>query len=94
MSALPRCGAIHRDTDNVHVHIAVARDKFEKRELTKLKEEVRDLVASRERLRDGQWREAVEIRSLLIERELSEQGKECERKIRGLEKEAELERER
>lgn len=55
---------------------------------------MRDLVASRERLRDGQWREAVEIRSLLIERELSEQGKECERKIRGLEKEAELERER
>jgi hypothetical protein len=90
----PCYGAIHRDTDNAHVHIAVARDKFEKRELTKLKEEVRDLVSSRERLREGPWQEAVGARDLFIEREISERDTGHEREIRGQELEAEREIER
>lgn len=93
-NACPHYGAIHRDTDNAHVHIAVARDKFEKGELTKLKEEVRDLVSFHERLREESWHEASRMQDLLIEREKSEQNKGRERNIGEPEREAELERER
>ena len=78
----------------MHVHVTVARDKFEKGELEKLKEEVRDLVSFCERLREGPWQEIVEIRDLLIERKMSERDTEREREVRGQELEAESERER
>ena len=90
----PCYGAIHRDTDNVHLHIAVARDKFEKGELEKLKDEVRGLISSRERLREDRWREAEGVRDLFIEREMSERDTGREREVRGPEREAQSERER
>ncbi len=86
---------LHRDTDNVHVHIAVARDKFEKDKLKKLKEEVRGLISSRERLREDRWREeAVGARDLFIEREILERDTGHEKEVRGQELEAGWEIER
>jgi len=55
-------GAVHRDTDRPHVHVAVARDRFEKRELERLKKEARDLISSRERVREPPWREGARNR--------------------------------
>ncbi len=48
-------GAVHHDTERPHVHVAVARDRFEKRELERLKNEARALISSRERLREPPW---------------------------------------
>lgn len=42
--------AVHRDTDHPHVHIAVARDKFQKAEYANLKEQSRDRMGERERM--------------------------------------------
>lgn len=55
-------GAVHRDTEHPHVHVAVARDRFEKRELERLKREARALISSRERLREPPWREGARDR--------------------------------
>ena len=55
-------GAVHRDTGRPHVHVAVARDRFEKRELERLKKEARALISSRERVRAPPWREGIKDR--------------------------------
>lgn len=39
--------------------MAVARDRFEKRELERLKNEARALISSRGRLREPPWREGA-----------------------------------
>lgn len=58
----PYYAAVHRDTDNPHLHVAVARDKYVGSELEDLKEDAREVMASRERLREEPWRERVEER--------------------------------
>lgn len=52
-------GAIHRDSSHPHVHIAIARDKVEKRELQGLKKEVRNLISVRELYRESPWHEGI-----------------------------------
>lgn len=56
----PYYAAVHRDTDNPHVHVAVARDKYAGSELEDLKEDAREVIEARERLREEPWRERVE----------------------------------
>ena len=43
---------IHRDTDNPHIHLAVARDKFSKQELQANKERTYELQRQREQIID------------------------------------------
>lgn len=49
----PHFAAVHRDGNRPHMHVAVARDKYQKDELEKLKERVNERIAERDRLRDG-----------------------------------------
>ncbi len=58
----PYYAAVHRDTDNPHLHVAAARDKYVGSELEELKEDAREVMASRERMREEPWRERVEER--------------------------------
>lgn len=74
---LAHYAAVHRDTDHPHVHIAVARDKFQKAEYAGLKEQSRDCMEERERMMVPE-REPEMERLLEREREL-EQSREQER---------------
>lgn len=47
---LAHYAAVHRDTEHPHVHIVVARDKFQKAEYANLKEQSRDRMGERERM--------------------------------------------
>jgi hypothetical protein len=64
--------AIHRDTEHPHVHVAVARDKFQKAEYAKLKEESRERMAERERMLVPEREPELE-RILERERQLEQQ---------------------
>jgi relaxase-like protein len=90
----PYFAAIHRDTEHAHIHIAVARDKFQKAELERLKERARELIASRQRLRAESWYErGREREERMVRLELGrEQGRGREGRERESEKEHELER--
>ena len=90
----PYFAAIHRDTEHVHIHIAVARDKFQKAELERLKERARELIASRQRLRAESWYErGREVEERMVRLEFDrEQGRRREERERKSEKGDELER--
>lgn len=74
---LAHYAAVHRDTDHPHVHIAVARDKFQKAEYAGLKEQSRERMGERERMMVPE-REPEMERLLEQERE-REQSREQER---------------
>lgn len=87
--------AIHRDTDHHHMHVAVVRDKFQKRDLETRKEHTRELVRQQEQVREL---EPERIQELLRE-PVQERGPEPERDLtpqpephreRGPERELEL----
>lgn len=81
----PYYAAVHRDTDNPHLHIAIARDKYVGSELEDLKEGARELMESRERLRDEPWRERVEEREAeAVESEVQRSSRETAREQGGL----------
>lgn len=44
--------AVHRDGNRPHMHVAVARDKYGKEELARLKEDINERVRERERVLD------------------------------------------
>ena len=46
--------AVHRDSDHPHVHIAVAKDKFQKEELADLKRQTHERIRGRERFHEGE----------------------------------------
>lgn len=48
----PFIAAIHRDSDHPHVHIATARDKFDRDELADKKEIIYELAHDREKIMD------------------------------------------
>lgn len=48
----PHFAAVHRDGNRSHMHVAVARDKYGKEELERLKGHVRERVRERERVLD------------------------------------------
>lgn len=83
--------AIHRDTDYAHVHLAVARDRFEKGELERLKANTRVLIRSRERLRETPWHETErnqENQIIELTRD-GEEGRPNAKEVRGHERELE-----
>lgn len=71
--AAPYYAAVHRDTDNPHLHVAIARDKYVGSELDDLKEDAREVIEARERLREEPWRERVEEREAEARERESEQ---------------------
>jgi hypothetical protein len=89
-------GAIHRDTEHPHVHVAVARDKFQKAEYARLKEESRGIMGERERMlvpeREPELERILERESEL-ERE-RERSRELEREREEPEREREATRDR
>lgn len=73
-------GVIHRDTDHPHMHVAVARDKFGKEELERLKEKTHERVQERERFAERrQEREREREQERGPGRERGESRKEHER---------------
>ncbi|MGI8540261.1 MAG: relaxase/mobilization nuclease domain-containing protein [Rubrobacteraceae bacterium] len=74
----PHMAVIHRDTENPHIHVAVARDKFSKTELALAKQQTRDIQRERELVLDRR-REREQERER--EREL-ERRQELEREQR------------
>lgn len=87
---LAHYAAVHRDTDHPHVHIAVARDKFQKAEYAGLKEQSREKMGERERMMVPEREPEMER---LLERE-REQDRERARKAREREQERALEQQR
>lgn len=87
---LSHYAAVHRDTDHPHVHIAVARDKFQKAEYADLKEQSRDRMGERERMMVPEREPEMER---LLERE-QERVREQERQPERKEPERERQRER
>lgn len=76
----PYFAAVHRDTEHTHLHVAVARDKFQKAEYAERKEETRQRIEGRERFHGEPERElAREQEERALQRELAqerERGKE------------------
>lgn len=82
---LPHYAAIHRDTDNPHLHVAVARDKFQKQDLEDRKERTREMVMQQEQTHGiepeyEQQREQQREQEAQRERERREQERERERR--------------
>ena len=83
---------IHRDTDNPHIHLAAARDKFSKQELQANKERTYDLQRDRERIMDRRRRREPQRqrgpRELVLQavREKPEIGREREVDLGGRER--------
>lgn len=46
--------AVHRDSEHPHLHVAVARDKFQKEELADLKRQTHERIQGRERFHEGE----------------------------------------
>lgn len=89
----PYYAAVHRDTENPHVHVAVARDKYVGSELEELKEDAREVIEARERLREEPWRERVEQREVEVQAQEREAGQDLsEHREHGQETQREMER--
>ena len=83
----PWFAGVHRDTDHPHLHLAVARDKFGKEELQRLKEKTHERVRERERF-------AERRREREREREPAREREPGEERDRSPERELEREQER
>lgn len=77
--------AVHRDTEHAHLHVAVARDKFQKAEYQALKDQTREKIEVRERFHGEPEKELAhreEERALQLERSWErgqERGQEATR---------------
>jgi hypothetical protein len=70
----PYFAAVHRDTEHTHLHVAVARDKFQKAEYADLKEQTRERIEGRERFHGEPEKElAREQEERALGRELAQE---------------------